>query len=96
MTQHDRDFDLNRPGALIAALPAVLGFVPERSLVLVSIDRGQMGAVMRVDLCAELADRVGHLVEVAAAAASDAPDDPLFAELSAKNGFQEMSRENKS
>src|ERR1700710_1921560 len=43
------DFMLNRPGALIAAVPAVLGFVPEKSLVLVTVDRGELGAVMRVD-----------------------------------------------
>ena len=36
MTNASTDFDLNRPGALIAALPAVLGFVPEKSLVLVA------------------------------------------------------------
>ena len=50
MTKHRPDFELNRPGTLIAALPAVLGFVPEKSLVLVSVDRGELGAVMRVDL----------------------------------------------
>jgi len=33
-TSQPFDFHLNRPGTLIAALPAVLGFVPERSLVL--------------------------------------------------------------
>ena len=33
MTTSQSDFQLNRPGALIAALPAVLGFVPEKSLV---------------------------------------------------------------
>ena len=38
MTKQRRDFELNRPGAVIAALPAVLGFVPEKSLVLL-IDR---------------------------------------------------------
>ncbi|OBI60189.1 DUF4192 domain-containing protein [Mycobacterium sp. E796] len=68
MTTHQPDFKLNRPGALIAALPAVLGFVPENSLVLVSLEGGELGAVMRVDLCQELVDRVGHLAEVAAAA----------------------------
>lgn len=66
------DFELNRPGALIAALPAVLGFVPENSLVLVSLDRGELGAVLRVDLSGELAGRTGHLAEVAAAAAPEA------------------------
>jgi hypothetical protein len=67
MTPHSPDFELNRPGALVAALPAVLGFVPENSLVLVSLDGGELGAVLRVDLSEELADRVGHLVQVAAA-----------------------------
>ena len=69
---HRPDFTLNRPGALIAALPAVLGFVPESSLVLVSLSDGQLGAVMRVDLSDDLADRLGHLAEVAAAAGPDA------------------------
>lgn len=68
MTTHRADFELNRPGALIAALPAVLGFVPENSLVVVSLGRGELGAVMRVDLSDGLVDGVGHLAEVAAAA----------------------------
>ena len=72
MTKHRADFELNRPGALIAALPAVLGFVPEKSLVLVSLDGGELGSVMRVDLSEELLDRVEHLAEVAAAAAPEA------------------------
>jgi hypothetical protein len=72
MTKQQPDFRLNRPGALIAALPAVLGFVPENSLVLVSVERGALGAVMRVDLSDDLADRVDHLVEVAATAEPEA------------------------
>lgn len=68
MTTHRPDFDLSRPAALIAALPAVLGFVPEKSLVLVSLDEGELGCVLRVDLAEDLADRIGHLAEVAAAA----------------------------
>src|SRR5271166_2862719 len=72
MTKHRADFELNRPGALIAALPAVLGFVPEKSLVLVSLEDGGLGSVMRVDLSEELLDRVEHLAEVAAAAAPEA------------------------
>jgi hypothetical protein len=72
MTTHRPDFELNRPGALIAALPAVLGFVPENSLVLVSLDGGELGSVMRVDLSEGLVDRVGHLAEIAAAAAPEA------------------------
>src|ERR1700743_3681832 len=68
MTTHRPDFELNRPGALIAALPAVLGFVPENSLVLVSLDDGELGSVMRVDLSEKLAERIGHLAEVAGAA----------------------------
>src|SRR6476469_840431 len=72
MTPQSPDFRLNRPGVLIAALPAVLGFVPEKSLVLVTVDRGEMGCVMRVDLSSELFDSVGNVAEVAAAARPDA------------------------
>jgi hypothetical protein len=62
---------LNQPATLIAALPAVLGFVPERSLVLVTIDGDQLGCVMRVDLCDDMDGPVDQLVEVAAAAGPD-------------------------
>jgi hypothetical protein len=72
MTNKRPDFELNRPGAVIAALPAVLGFVPEKSLVLISIDDGELGSVMRVDLSEELPDRIGPLAEVASAAGPEA------------------------
>ncbi len=72
MTTSQPDFLLNRPGALIAALPAVLGFVPEKSLVLVTLDRGELGSVMRVDLSTRITDTVAHIAEVAAAARPDA------------------------
>ena len=52
-------------------MTAILGFVPEKSLVLVSVNDGELGSVMRVDLSAELSDRVGRLAEVAAAADSE-------------------------
>lgn len=71
-TSQSPDFHLNRPGVLIAALPAVLGFVPEKSLVLVTVDRGEMGCVMRVDLSDELTDSIEHIAEVAASARPDA------------------------
>jgi hypothetical protein len=70
-TSQPQDFHLNRPGVLIAALPAVLGFVPEKSLVLVTVDRGEMGCVMRVDLSEELPHSLAHIAEVAAAAKPD-------------------------
>ena len=70
-TSQRSDFYLNRPGVLIAALPAVLGFVSEKSLVLVTIDHGEMGCVMRVDLSEELVDSLDHLADVAAAARPD-------------------------
>jgi Domain of unknown function (DUF4192) len=70
-TSQSPDFHLNRPGVLIAALPAVLGFVPEKSLVLVTVDRGEMGCVMRVDLSNELVDSLAHVADVAAAARPD-------------------------
>ncbi len=67
MNPHPPEFHINRPGALIAALPAVLGFAPEKSLVLVSLEDGRMGAVLRADLSAELTGNIGRLAEVAAA-----------------------------
>ena len=70
-TSQPPDFHLNRPGVLIAALPAVLGFVPEKSLVLVTVDRGEMGCVMRVDLSADLVHSLEHVADVAAAARPD-------------------------
>jgi hypothetical protein len=72
MTPQSPDFHLNRPGVLIAALPAVLGFVPEKSLVLVTVDRGEMGCVMRVDLSDELTASVEHIADVAATSEPDA------------------------
>ncbi|MEO6792494.1 MAG: DUF4192 domain-containing protein [Mycobacterium sp.] len=69
MTTKQPEFTLNRPGALIAALPAILGFEPEKSLVLVSVNGGELGAVLRVDLSEELADTVDRLADVAAAGA---------------------------
>lgn len=71
-TSHSPDFQLNRPGVLIAALPAVLGFVPEKSLVLVTAERGALGCVMRVDLSDELSGTLEQMVDVAAAARPDA------------------------
>ncbi|OKH74014.1 hypothetical protein EB73_06055 [Mycobacterium sp. SWH-M3] len=59
---------LDHPGSLIAALPAVLGFVPEQSLVVVTTDHGQLGCVMRIDLSDDMDEPVAHLAEVAAAA----------------------------
>ncbi len=71
-TSPSPDFHLDRPAVLIAALPAVLGFVPEKSLVLVTVDRGALGCVMRVDLSDELSESVEHIAEVAASARPDA------------------------
>ena len=86
-TSPDSDFHLNRPGALIAALPAVLGFVPEQSLVLVTLDRGELGCVMRADLAAvlgpDLEGELAHLAEVATRGAPDAAIAVIVDELGA-------------
>lgn len=65
------DFHLNRPSTLIAALPAVLGFVPEQSLTLVTIEDGSLASVMRADLSEELPDAIVQMTEVAAASGPD-------------------------
>lgn len=72
MTKKQSGFALNRTGALIAALPAILGFVPEKSLVLVAIDRGELGSVLRIDLAADLTDTLERFAAVAASARPDA------------------------
>lgn len=71
MTTQPRGFDIGRPASLIAALPAVLGFVPEHSLAVVTVDAAELGAVLRVDLSPDLARHVGHLAEVVGAAAPE-------------------------
>ncbi len=72
MTRQPRGLDIGRPAALIAALPAVLGFVPEHSLAVVTVDDvgggPELGCVMRVDLSVGLADNTDHLAEVVGAA----------------------------
>jgi hypothetical protein len=71
-TFRDSDFPINRPASMIAALPAVLGFVPEHSLVLVTLECGELGCVMRVDLTEQLVESLEHLADVAAASGPDA------------------------
>lgn len=72
MTTQPRFTDLDRPAALIAALPAVLGFVPVHSLVLVTLDRGDIGPVLRVDLSAALTAGTEHFASVVASSCPDA------------------------
>lgn len=59
---------LDNPDLMIAALPAVLGFVPEKSLVLVTAADGEMGAVLRIDLPVRDTGLLLELAETAAAA----------------------------
>jgi hypothetical protein len=66
------DHHLNKPGTLIAALPAVLGFVPENSLALVTFEDGQVACVMRIDLSEARLNLLDHMADVAAAGAPDA------------------------
>lgn len=72
MPTHHPEFHFTRPGELIAGLPAVLGFVPEKSLVLVSLEEGRIGAVMRADLSADLVDNAERLSDLVATSAPDA------------------------
>lgn len=62
---------LDRPGTLIAALPAMLGFVPEQSMVLVTMNRGGPACAMRVDLSDDAPRAARHMAEVAAASEPD-------------------------
>ena len=46
--------------------------MPEKSLVLLSIDAGELGSVMRVDLSDAVDEQISRLAEVAAAAGPEA------------------------
>ena len=52
MTSDSNTTSVSGPGALITAIPALLGFIPERSLVLITLDGegGEIGTTMRHDL----------------------------------------------
>ncbi|HZE14954.1 MAG TPA: DUF4192 family protein, partial [Mycobacterium sp.] len=57
---------IESPSALIESLPAILGFPPVESLVLVTVQDGAMGCVMRLDLReAALDGAVQRLAELA-------------------------------
>ncbi|MCP9273091.1 DUF4192 domain-containing protein [Mycolicibacterium arenosum] len=62
---------LDHPGTLIAALPAMLGFVPEQSMVLVTMDRNGLGCAMRADLSDDAASTARQMAEVAASSGPD-------------------------
>lgn len=62
---------LDHPGALIAALPALLGFVPEQSMVLVTMDGGELACAMRADLGDDALGTARRLAEVAALSRPD-------------------------
>ena len=67
MTNFDaHDYLLDQPGQLIAAVPAVLGFVPENSVVLVTVEHGSLGCVMRADLSGDVYGAVLHMADAAA------------------------------
>ncbi|PRC42696.1 DUF4192 domain-containing protein, partial [Mycobacterium sp. ITM-2017-0098] len=67
---HHPDSSLDRPGALIAALPAVLGFVPVSSVVLVTAAGGEMGAVLRADL-SDAPEKLCQLAGLASASGAE-------------------------
>ena len=56
---------ITAPSTLISSIPAVLGFRPEKSLVVVTVTNGTLGAVMRVDLDALRPEMVERLAAAA-------------------------------
>ncbi len=70
-TGNHPETSVDRPGALIAALPAVLGFVPEQSVVLVTATRGEIGAVLRSNLADASPERLCELAELAAVSGAE-------------------------
>lgn len=74
MTSDSYATSVSGPGALVTAIPALLGFVPERSLVLITFsgDGDEIGTTMRHDLSlqpdgvptATMLGVIGHLARV--------------------------------
>ncbi len=67
---HHPESSLDCPGALIAAIPAVLGFVPVNSLVLITAADGEMGAVLRADL-PDAPERLSQLADLASTSGAE-------------------------
>ena len=65
------DIRFDNPGALLASLPAVLGFVPAVSLLVVCLEQNRLGAVLRADLSENPIDNVDQLASVTASAGAD-------------------------
>jgi len=56
VVQRDSKIVLRSPGAVAAALPSLVGFVPEESLVVVFLAEGVVVVTMRVDLPSDVAE----------------------------------------
>jgi hypothetical protein len=69
MSNNPNEFET--PTALLAALPAVLGFLPEKSLMVVCVEQRRLGAVLRVDLAETPITHVGMIAASTAAAGAD-------------------------
>jgi hypothetical protein len=67
---HHPEPSLECPGKLIAAIPAVLGFVPVQSLVLLTVADGEMGAVLRSDL-PDAPERLTQFAELASSSGAE-------------------------
>ncbi|QIV79507.1 DUF4192 domain-containing protein [Mycolicibacterium frederiksbergense] len=63
--------DITAPNSLIAAIPFVLGFRPENSMLVVTVADKVLGAVMRVDLDGDTAEYTGRLAIAAASQGAD-------------------------
>lgn len=63
--------EMTAPSSLILAIPFLLGFRPENSLVVVTVADKALGAVMRVDLEADSAEATGKLAVAAAGQGAD-------------------------
>lgn len=81
-TPPDAGFRFDRPAALIAALPALLGFVPEDSLVLAVLEDDELSCVMRLDLSEDILG----MCERVATAVVDGPGDSAVAVIVDEDG----------
>ena len=67
-----QDFAITSPQALVPMIPAILGFLPRRSLVIAVVADGQLGVTMRIDLTPSIIDNLDQIVELAVRQGADA------------------------
>ena len=74
-------FSIREPADVLAFIPHSLGFAPQESLVLLTMDANRLGATLRLDLPSSSADYSGYAASVTRLLSSDARADGVLMAL---------------